>query len=60
MSAPEKGIEVDLKEVGCPYAADDPRTPIWLDGYGKGQSDGIDRGAKVVSEVYDRALAAKL
>lgn len=56
MSKPEKGIEVDLKEIGCPYAADDARTLIWLDGYRAGEHRGMDAGAKVVSEAYDRAI----
>lgn len=57
MTTAQKGIEVDLKEIGCPYPAEDARTLIWLDGYRKGHSEGMNRGASVVSEVYDRAIA---
>lgn len=60
MTNPCKGIEVDLKEIGCPYSALDERTLVWLDGYRAGESSGMERGAKVVSEVYDKAIARAL
>lgn len=56
MNAPQKGLEVDLKEIGCPYPPEDPRTSIYIDAYFKGQLDGMERGAKAISEVYDRHL----
>jgi hypothetical protein len=55
--APSKEIEVELKDIGCPYPAEDPRTGIWLAGFSKGHSAGMDAGAKVVSEVYDKSIA---
>jgi len=57
VAAPQKGIEVDLKEIGCPYPAEDPRTSIWLDGYHKGHMTGLDRGAEVVRDAFDQVFS---
>lgn len=58
MNAPQKGIEVDLKEIGCPYPSDDARTLIWIEAYFRGQRDGMERGAKAVGDAYEKALRA--
>ena len=57
MNAPLKEIEVDLKEIGCPYGPLDERTLVWIAGYRKGHEVGMDRGAKCVSDAYDDVFA---
>jgi hypothetical protein len=56
VNAPVKEIEVDLKEIGCPYPAEDERTLVWLDGYRAGNLAGMDAGAKAYAEAYEQAL----
>lgn len=52
MSAPKKGIEVDLKEFGCPYEPADPRTIIWIEGYRAGHRSGSDMAKNAIFEAF--------
>ena len=49
---PKKGLEVDLKEMGCPYPPLDPRTGVWLDGY----KVGIEAGKDITMQCFDEAF----
>lgn len=55
MTEPTKGIEVTLREFGCPYGASDRRTGIWLDGFRKGQASGFALSEKIVRKALDEA-----
>lgn len=36
---PKPGVELQLKQYGCPYPIQDERCAPWLEGYRKGHTD---------------------
>jgi hypothetical protein len=41
-------LEAELREMGCPFSAGDPRCQVWLDGYQAGTRDGYRGAAKTL------------
>ena len=56
VSAPDKGIEVDLKELGCPYPALDSRTLIWMEGFRQGHKTGLQTGGQLAMQAMQDVI----
>lgn len=50
---PVKELEVDLREIGCPYPPLDPRTDAFLLGY----KAGLDSGKQIALQAMSDAAA---
>lgn len=53
MTKPEKEVEVELRDMGCPYEPLDPRTDAWLKGYGAG----LESGKRIAMKAMDDTFA---
>lgn len=47
-----KELEIEMKELGCPYPIEDVKASTWMKGYEKGFKDAMAEAMTTVSEVF--------
>jgi hypothetical protein len=51
-NAPQREPEVSLRELGCPYSAEDPRALAWIAGYRTGHHACYEASLRISEQVF--------